>query len=127
MNIYTILGLAAFAFVIIWRIFRACKTGFAKELDNTISIIFAVFIGFYIYKTANGFVEERYGRVIAFIALIAAILLIYKIVNLIMTAFKLFAKLPAVRVIDKFLGLFLGALEGVVIDMALIEVLQFVF
>lgn len=123
-NIYTVLGLVIFSLILIWRVIRSFKTGFAKELHNTISIIFAIVIGYFLYKVANGFVEERYGSIVASIALLAIVLVVYKIVNIIMVAFKLFMKVPAIKLIDKFLGVFLGAVEGLVIISLLLEVLK---
>lgn len=124
MNIYTIIGLAICALIIIWRVIKSFERGFAKELHTTISIVFAIVIGYFIYKVANGFVEERYGKVVASVALLVIVLIIYKIINLIMVALKLFSKIPAIKLIDKFLGAVTGVVEGMVIISLLLEMFE---
>ncbi|MCR4787237.1 MAG: CvpA family protein [Lachnospiraceae bacterium] len=120
MNIYKIITYAAFALIMIWRISRGYKKGFVAELANASAIVIALGVGYLLKNIVFGFMDQRYGLVVSSVAYLAALLLLYKIVGFIFLSLKIFAKLPVIKLIDKLLGIVLGAAEGILILMFLI-------
>ena len=120
MNNYTILIYAIAALIIIWRISASFKRGLVQELSNAASILIALGVGYAIKNIVFGFMDKRFGTIVIYIGYLALMLFIYKIVNFIFLSLKIFAKLPVITFIDKFLGAILGAVEGAAIVIFLI-------
>ncbi len=123
-NIYSIILFAIVALIFVWRISRSYKTGFVSELANAISILIALIIGFLIRNIIISYIASRYGRILAYLSVIAIVLLIYKLLKLIFGAMKLFASLPVIKVVNRLLGILLGAGEAFIIVLFAVKILK---
>ncbi len=123
-NIYSIILFAAVALIFVWRMSRSYKTGFVSELANAISILIAIVIGFLIRNIVISYIAAKYGRILAYLTVIAIVLLIYKLLKLIFGAMKLFASLPVIKVVNRLLGILLGAAEAFVIVLFVIKLIK---
>lgn len=124
MNIYKFIIYLIIAFIFIWRIKSAYKTGFVKEIANAISIAIALAVGLLIKNIVLSFMGARYGNAIAYISVLSVVLIIYKIVSLIMFSLKIFSSLPVIKFINRLLGGVLGIVEAVGIIIFAVELLN---
>lgn len=119
-----IIAIAIILVIFIWRIKASAKNGFAKEISNLVSTIVA-FISFKLLAEAIfAFTEHRFGRIAYVVAMIALVILIYRLVKLILGALKLFSKLPVVNLLDKLLGIGAGFIESVLLIMLILDLIK---
>ena len=123
MNIYTVIVLGIFLFILLWRISRGWKNGFAKELDKAISIVIAVIVVWLIANCIKVFTEFYLMKLVYLLILLSAVFLIYKLIDLLLKSLKLFSKLPVIGFLDKLLGIATGIAEGVMIDLLILTAL----
>lgn len=126
-NIYALIIYALAALIFLWRIVRGSKVGFVSELSNAISILIALTVGFLVRNILVSYIAAKYGRVLAYLSVIAIVLLIYKLFKLIFGALKLFASLPVLKVINRLLGAVLGVGEAFFIVLFAIKILKEIF
>ena len=120
MNYYTLLIYAIAALVILWRIAVSFKRGLVRELSNTVALLAALGVGYAFKNIIFGFVDKKFAIAAVYIGYLALLLLIYKVISLIFLSFKIFSKLPVIKLIDKLLGAVLGAAEGIAIVLFLV-------
>lgn len=121
-----VIKLIFYAFLIalvIWRVSVCFKKGFAGEIQNAFSMAAALLSGYFLYGIAQNYLAGRFGRIVGGLLYLSILLMIYKLVNLLLKAVKLFAELPVIRGIDKILGTVLGVVEAVLIWIALLTAL----
>ena len=115
MNIYTLLIIVLCLALAVWRIKNGYRKGFVKEVSATVSIIIAVFAGYFIKRGITAFFEKRIGTVVSTVLIISIIIFIQKIVKFIFNTIKLFTGLPIIKGVDKLLGIVAGIMETVFI------------
>lgn len=120
-SIYTIIIYLLVGLIFFWRIVRGAKTGFVSELSNALSILLALLVGFLIRNIVISYMASKYGRLLAYVSMIAIVLLIYKLLKMIFGALKLFASLPVLKVVNRFLGIVLGVGEAFIIILFLVK------
>lgn len=123
-NIYTLIFYALVAVVFVWRIVRSYKVGFVGELANALSILIALTVGFLVKNMIVSYLTAKYGRLLAYLSVLAVVLLIYKLMRMLFGALKIFASLPVIKVINRFLGIILGAGEAFIIILFAVKVLR---
>ena len=124
MNIYNLIIYLIAALLIIWRVSTGFKKGLVSELSNAVSIIIALGIGYIFKNIFFGFTSHRYGMIVAYLAYLAALLLVYRLISLIFSALKIFSRLPVIKFIDKVFGALLGVIEGFLIIVFLIWLIK---
>lgn len=124
MDIYTLALYAVIILILVWRVKSGFKKGLVAEIKTTFSIIIAFAAGYVIKQGVENFLAEEYGKLIALLAVLLIILLLYKIVHFLFDVTKLFVNLPVIKGIDKILGIAAGIVEAVFIIFILIELLR---
>ena len=123
-NIYSIIIYTLAALIFLWRIMRGYKTGFVKELANALSIVIALLVGYLIRNIVISYMAAKYGRILAYLSIIAIVLIVYKVIKLIFGALKLFTTLPVLKFFNKILGAVLGFGEAFLIILFSVKVIK---
>lgn len=101
--------------VILMMMIRGYKKGMTKEISGLISLAVTLFVVSLIIMLYTSFhAEEGKNITVSFILLVLTAI-IYTIVKIFLKSAKLLSKLPVIKIVDRFLGIFVGALEGLVL------------
>ena len=68
--------------------------------------------------------DKEIAQVVKMVAVLLAVCLVYRLVNVLFTSLQLIAKLPIVRWLDKVLGIAVGFAEAGLMVMVFIHVLK---
>ncbi len=112
------------ALILFWRVKVSWKRGFAGELQNAFSIFAALGAGYMLLGLALDYSNGRLDRLPAGLIYLAFLLLVYKVINLLFKALKLFVSLPVIKGVDKVLGGLLGLVEAFLIIVVVIRILK---
>lgn len=94
---------------------RGYKKGITKEIAGLISLavtLFVISIVITIYMSLR--LDEMKNTVVGIVFLII-IAFVYSFVRIFLKSAKVLSKLPLINVIDKFMGIFIGAAKGLLI------------
>ena len=110
---YVVLGIIVLIFL--WRITAGFKKGMVREIVSLIATIVAGFCLLLILGAVGSYMDREMGRLAQIIAVLAAVCVVYRLVNLLFTSLKLITHLPVIKGFDKILGAALGFCEAAVI------------
>ena len=111
MNITILLILCIFLLSIV----HGYKKGFTKEISGLVSWTVTLFVVSLVIMLYSSFSDGESKNVIYTIIFLAVTGVIYSAIKFIFKPAKIFAKLPLFRFLDQLLGIFIGAVEGLVI------------
>jgi len=112
MNIYSIiLGILALL-IILSRVKRGYKKGFVNELSVCIAIVIAVIVGRILLDSYEALASQKISHAVYRLLMLGVVFGIYKLISLVLSAAKLFSKLPVINWLDKILGAVIGVVEG---------------
>lgn len=106
--------LVALIFLII-RIVISYKRGFVKEICGLVALIFAAVIVLLLSFGFRAHFDEYKLIAWASIVLVILMLVLYKLIDTILTTLKIMAKLPGINWVDKVLGPVFAICETIVI------------
>lgn len=94
---------------------KGYKHGMVQELSSAISLVLAlVAIGMFLVA-AQGYLNHETVRIVLGIVCMTVAVLVYKVVDFILSSIKLVTSLPVLKSVDKLLGFGIGAMEAVVV------------
>ncbi len=96
------------------RIIVSLKRGFVKELCGLVAIIFAAAIILLLSVGFSQYFGDYKLMAWASVVLVVLLLVVYRLLDLVLTTLKIFAKLPGVSTIDKILGPVFAVAETIV-------------
>lgn len=111
MNI-TLIG---FIILMLAMVSRGFKKGMVKEITGLISLAVTLFVVSLIIMLYTSFHAEETENMIVTVIILVAVSLIYSLVKIFLKSAKLLSKLPVIKLLDRFLGLFVGAAKGMII------------
>lgn len=112
MNVYSLFLSLIVLIIFIIRIKGGYKRGFVKELSACISIIIAVVVGRVLMESYDALAAHRISLAIYRLLTLGVVFGLYKLLRLVISAAKIFSKLPIIKWLDKLLGIFVGAVEA---------------
>lgn len=94
---------------------KGYKHGMIQELSSVISLVLALTaIGMFLVA-AQGYLNHETIRIVLGIVCMTIAVLVYKIVDFILSSLKVISSLPVLKGVDKLLGFGVGAIEAVLI------------
>lgn len=118
------ISLIVIAIIFIWRIAAGFRKGMVQELVSLIAMAVAGFCVVLILGAIGSYFEHEIGRVIQIVAVLFAVCLTYRLVNVLFTSLELIARLPIIKGVDKLLGMVVGFTEAVLIVGGLVYFLK---
>lgn len=118
------ISLTVILLIFIWRIVSGFKKGLVQEIVSLIAMAIALVCLFLILSAVGNYMEEKIGKTIQMIVTLIVVCLIYRLISVIFTSFKLISKLPILHWADKLLGGVVGAAEAVLIVGFLVQIVK---
>lgn len=107
--------LIGFIILMLVMVSRGFKKGMVKEITGLISLAVTLFVVSLIIMLYTSFHAEETENMIVTVIILVVVSLIYSLVKIFLKSAKLLSKLPVIKLLDRFLGLFVGAAKGMII------------
>ncbi|MBQ2935495.1 MAG: CvpA family protein [Lachnospiraceae bacterium] len=117
-------ALIIIALIFIWRMVVGFKKGMVQELISLVAMAVAGVCVVLILGAIGSYLDKEIAQVVKMVAVLLAVCLVYRLVNVLFTSLQLIAKLPIVRWLDKVLGIAVGFAEAGLMVMVFIHVLK---
>ena len=117
-------ALAGIIIIFIWRMAAGFKKGMVHEIISLIAMAAAGVCVFLLIGAAGSYLDREIGRLIQSIAVLIAVCLAYRFVNLLFVSLKLISKLPIVNGVDKLLGAAVGFAEAGILVGILVQIIK---
>ena len=117
-------ALIIIALIFIWRMVVGFKKGMVQELISLVAMAVAGVCVVLILGAIGSYLDKEIAQVVKMVAVLLAVCLVYRLVNVLFTSLQLIAKLPIVRWLDKVLGIVVGFAEAGLMVMVFIHVLK---
>ena len=117
-------ALIIIALIFIWRMVVGFKKGMVQELISLVAMAVAAVCVVLILGAIGSYLDKEIAQVVKMVAVLLAVCLVYRLVNVLFTSLQLIAKLPIVRWLDKVLGIAVGFAEAGLMVMVFIHVLK---
>ena len=100
------------------------RKGMVQELISLVAMAIAGVCVVLILGAIGSYLDKEIAQVVKMVAVLLAVCLVYRLVNVLFTSLQLIAKLPIVRWLDKVLGIVVGFAEAGLMVMVFIHVLK---
>lgn len=110
--------------IFIWRMIAGFRKGMVQELISLVAMAVAGVCVVLILGAIGSYLDKEIAQVVKMVAVLLAVCLVYRLVNILFTSLQLIAKLPIVRWLDKVLGIVVGFAEAGLMVMVFIHVLK---
>lgn len=117
-------ALIIIALIFIWRMIAGFRKGMVQELISLVAMAVAGVCVVLILGAIGSYSDKEIAQVVKMVAVLLAVCLVYRLVNVLFTSLQLIAKLPIVRWLDKVLGIVVGFAEAGLMVMVFIHVLK---
>lgn len=117
-------ALIIIALIFIWRMIAGFRKGMVQELISLVAMAVAGVCVVLILGAIGSYLDKEIAQVVKMVAVLLAVCLVYRLVNVLFTSLQLIAKLPIVRWLDKALGIVVGFAEAGLMVMVFIHVLK---
>lgn len=107
--------LIGFIILMLVMVSRGFKKGMVKEITGLISLAVTLFVVSLIIMLYTSFQAEETENMLVTVIILVVVSLIYSLVKIFLKSAKLLSKLPVIKLLDRFLGLFVGAAKGMII------------
>ncbi|MBR5578637.1 MAG: CvpA family protein [Lachnospiraceae bacterium] len=101
--------------IILLMAVRGYKKGMTKEIIGMISLAVTLFVISLIIVLYVSFRAEETKNIVFTIIILLLVAIVYSVVKIFLKSAKLLSKLPVIKIIDRFLGIFIGAAEGLLL------------
>ena len=117
-------ALAGIILIFLWRIAAGFRKGMVQEIISLIAMAAAGVCVFLIIGAVGSFMDQEIGSLIQIVAVLIAVCLAYRLVNLLFISLKLISKLPIVKGLDKVLGAVVGFAEAGILVGFLVQIIK---
>ena len=117
-------ALAGIILIFLWRMAAGFRKGMVQEIISLIAMAAAGVCVFLIIGAVGSFMDQEIGSLIQIVAVLIAVCLAYRLVNLLFISLKLISKLPIVKGLDKVLGAVVGFAEAGILDGFLVQIIK---
>lgn len=107
--------LIGFIILMLVMVSRGFKKGMVKEITGLISLAVTLFVVSLIIMLYTSFHAEETENMLVTVIILVVVSLIYSLVKIFLKSAKLLSKLPVIKLLDRFLGIFVGAAKGMII------------
>ena len=107
--------LIGFIILMLVMVSRGFKKGMVKEITGLISLAVTLFVVSLIIMLYTSFHAEETENMLVTVIILVVVSLIYSLVKVFLKSAKLLSKLPVIKLLDRFLGIFVGAAKGMII------------
>ncbi|HBA70171.1 MAG TPA: hypothetical protein DCZ40_12560 [Lachnospiraceae bacterium] len=111
MNLLT----AIFIILVIWRVLRGFKKGFAKEMNGLLSLFMALVVISIVLLLLGGILQKNARIIIISVVMLVIAGFLYRLLGMFMQSVETVAKLPVVNLLNMLAGAAAGVLEVLVI------------
>ncbi len=94
---------------------KGYKRGLVEELNTAVAMILAILAAIMFVVAVKGYMDQETLKTILGIVCLTIAVLVYKIVDFILSTLKIISSIPVIRSINKLAGLAAGILEAVLI------------
>lgn len=117
-------ALAGIILIFLWRMAAGFRKGIVQEIISLIAMAAAGVCVFLIIGAVGSFMDQEIGSLIQIVAVLIAVCLAYRLVNLLFVSLKLISKLPIVKGLDKVLGAVVGFAEAGILVRFLVQIIK---
>ncbi|MDE6977687.1 MAG: CvpA family protein [Lachnospiraceae bacterium] len=117
-------ALAGIILIFLWRMAAGFRKGMVQEIISLIAMAAAGVCVFLIIGAVGSFMDQEIGSLIQIVAVLIAVCLAYRLVNLLFISLKLISKLPIVKGLDKVLGAVVGFAEAGILVGFLVQIIK---
>ena len=117
-------ALAGIILIFLWRMAAGFRKGMVQEIISLIAMAAAGVCVFLIIGAVGSFMDQEIGSLIQIVAVLIAVCLAYRLVNLLFVSLKLISKLPIVKGLDKVLGAVVGFAEAGILVRFLVQIIK---
>jgi Colicin V production protein. len=117
-------ALAGIILIFLWRMAAGFRKGMVQEIISLIAMAAAGVCVFLIIGAVGSFMDQEIGSLIQIVAVLIAVCLAYRLVNLLFISLKLISKLPIVKGLDKVLGAVVGFAEAGILVRFLVQIIK---
>ncbi len=117
-------ALAGIILIFLWRMAAGFRKGMVQEIISLIAMAAAGVCVFLIIGAVGSFMDQEIGSLIQIVAVLIAVCLAYRLVNLLFVSLKLISKLPIVKGLDKVLGAVVGFAEAGILVGFLVQIIK---
>lgn len=111
MNVLVII----FIILLICRLYRGYKNGFAKEIHGVVSLFMTLIVLSVVFLLVASIMQKNTKTTVIAVVLLLAVSLLYRLLNMVMKSIETLAKLPIIGLVNKLLGAAAGALEILIV------------
>lgn len=112
MQVNVLVGI--FVILMIWRIWKGFRSGFAKEAGKVVALVTALIVLSVLFLLIASIVERNVKMIIVSAILLFIVSILCRLINMIMKSVETLARLPLIRTVNSLLGAGAGVLELVV-------------
>lgn len=94
---------------------KGYKRGLVEELNTTIALILAILAAVMFVVSVKGYMEQETLKTILGILCLTVAVIVYKIVDFILSTLKIISSIPVIRGVNKLAGMAAGILEALLI------------
>ena len=117
-------ALAGIILIFLWRMAAGFRKGMVQEIISLIAMAAAGVCVFLIIGAVGSFMDQEIGSLIQIVAVLIAVCLAYRLVNLLFVSLKLISKRPIVKGLDKVLGAVVGFAEAGILVRFLVQIIK---
>ena len=117
-------ALAGIILIFLWRMAAGFRKGMVQEIISLIAMAAAGVCVFLIIGAVGSFMDQEIGSLIQIVAVLIAVCLAYRLVNLLFVSLKLISKLPIGKGLDKVLGAVVGFAEAGILVRFLVQIIK---
>ena len=100
-----------FIILMVCKIYRGFKNGFAKEVNGLVSLFMALIVLSIALLLLAAIIEKNTKIIMVSTIMLIAVSLIYRLVNMLMKSIETIAKLPLINLVNMLMGAVAGALK----------------
>lgn len=94
---------------------KGYKRGLVEELNTAIALILALLAALMFIVAVKGYLDHKTLRIALGIICLTVVVLVYKIVDFILSTLKIISSIPVIRGVNKLAGLGAGLLEALLL------------
>lgn len=94
---------------------KGYKRGLVEELNTAIALVLALLAALMFIVAVKGYMDHKTLRTVLGIICLTVVVLVYKIVDFILSTLKIISSIPVIRGVNKLAGLGAGALEALLL------------
>ena len=101
--------------LVVWRVFKGLKNGFAKEINGLLSLFMALVVISIALLLLGGIVQKNTRIIVISAVMLIIVSFLYRLLGMVMKSIETMAKLPIISFVNVLAGAAAGAVEVIVV------------